>query len=486
MKKNNFLNTLLENWILLFIVLQPLLDVLAFWTQSDAGTVAGYIRLVLMAVIFVYAFIKKRTPAFLIASSLIALVFGLHILNGFRIGYINLSADLKAVARMAYLPVMAVSFAALADNELKQKQIVNGFFLSGGITGLVILLSFLTHTYTPTYIVENLGISGWVNDSNRCCHSDILAALAIFAAYGTFLTKKTWLKFLIPPVIMVVMITNATSTCYLTLLAVMAGYPVFLIFRSFFIKEKNDRQTRILMVEFVIIFALSVVIFPYTPRHKMEELKNASYSNNEQRFVQQMSDLGYDIYSMSLEEKMSDPVVHEKLTEYYNIFICNTVMSMRDRFGIDRVIIAMNGTIDASVLDDARVMKRLNASFVMEDSDLLTHFTGYEFGQVRNAYEDPENDYHAVYFYYGYIGIVAVILSVAFLLFRILRVLFLSFRDSLSLLNFTLLISFVILLGLAGFSGALFRRPNASIYLSLIIAMLWHQTRYPHQKNISV
>ena len=120
MKKNNLLNTLREYWILLFIVLQPLLDVLAYWTQNDAGTASGYIRLVLMVVLYVYAFCKKRSPAFLVASALIALTFGLHILNGLRLGSISLSADLKAVARVAYMPVMAVSFAALADDEKKQ------------------------------------------------------------------------------------------------------------------------------------------------------------------------------------------------------------------------------------------------------------------------------------------------------------------------------------------------------------------------------
>ena len=129
---------------------------------------------------------------------------------------------------------------------------------------------------------------------------------------------------------MVAMITNATSTCYLTLLAVLAGFPVFCLFRSILLKKKIDKLTRILMAEFALLFAFSIAIYPYTPRHKMEELKHAFYSDNEQQFVQEMSDLGYDIYAMSLEEKMSDPVVHEKLTVYYNRFICNTVMSMRE------------------------------------------------------------------------------------------------------------------------------------------------------------
>ena len=37
-----------KHWLLLIIVAQPLLDVLAFWTQSESGTAAGLIRLALM------------------------------------------------------------------------------------------------------------------------------------------------------------------------------------------------------------------------------------------------------------------------------------------------------------------------------------------------------------------------------------------------------------------------------------------------------
>ncbi|MBP5169093.1 MAG: O-antigen ligase family protein [Oscillospiraceae bacterium] len=479
MKTENHFKFLKTNWILIFILLQPLLDVLAFWTQSDAGTVAGVIRLLMLAAVYCYAFLKRRTPAFLIASAGIALIFGLHILNGFRVGYTGLASDLQYIARVASMPVLAAAFAALADDEQKQGQILRGFFGSAVLTGIVIILSALSNTYMPTYVVERLGISGWVTESNRCCHSDILSSLAVFAAYGAFLTRNVWLKLLIPLLIFAALITNATTACYLTLLAISAGFPVFLILRSVLVKQKNDTLTRYVMVEFAVLFALAIVIYPYTPRCRMEELENSSYNNNEQKFVQEMADLGYDIYNMTLEEKMSDPVVHEKLTEYYNKFICNTVMSMRDRFGIDRVIIALNGTINASVLDDGRVMKRLNASFVMEDSDLLTHFTGYEFGQVHNAYEDPENDWDAIYYYYGYIGISFYILTVLYLFFRIFRLVVTNFTDSLTLLNFTLLFCFVLQLGLAGFSGALLRRPNASVYLSLVIAQIWFRTKIP-------
>ena len=471
--------TIEKNWILIFILMQPLLDVLAFWTQSDSGTAAGYIRLLMMAAVYLWAFYKKRTPAFLFFSGILVLVFGLHILNGFRVGYTGMMADFQYIARVTSMPVLAISFAALADDEQKQQQIINGFFLSALVTGVVIVLSALTHTYMPTYVMENLGISGWVTESNRCCHSDILAGLAVFTAYGAFLTSVGWLKFLLPLLIFAAMITNATTSCYLTLLAVTAGFPIFMVLRSFLIKKKNDRFTNLLIIEFAVLFAASLIIYPYTPRCKMEELKNAAYNNVEQKFVEEMADLGYDIYNMTLDEKMSDPVVHEKLSTYYRGFISHTVESLKDRFGVDRVIRAMNGTISAEILDDARIMKRLNASFVLEDSDFLTHLFGYEFGNVRHAYEDLENDWDAVYYYYGYLGIASYILVTAYLFFRIIRILILRFRESLTPLNFTLLFCFVLQIGLAGFSGALLRRPNASVYLSLVIAQIWYRTKLP-------
>ena len=479
MKTASLRNTVKSNWILIFILLQPLLDVLAFFTQSDAGTLAGYIRLVMMVAVYLAAFFKKRSRTFLFFSGVLALVFGLHILNSFRVGYTGMMADFQYIARVASMPVLALSFGALADEEQKQRQIVNGFFGSALITGIVILLSALTHSYMPTYVMENLGISGWVTESNRCCHSDILCGLAVFTAYGAVSAKDNRLKFLLPVLIVIAMLTNATTACYLTLLAILAGYPVFLFLRAAICKEKLEKSTRLLTLEFAVLFVFSILIYPYTPRCKMENLEQTFYNDREAQFVQEMSELGYDIYSLSLEEKMSDPVVHEKLFVYYSGFIAHTVDSMRERFGVDRVIIAMNGTIDPEILDDARVMKRLNATFIMEDSDFLTRLFGFEFGNIHNAYEDPENDWDSIYYYYGYLGIASYILVTVYLFFRILRLVVKHFRESLTTFNFTILFCFVLQLGLAAFSGALLRRPNASVYLSLVIAQLWFQTKLP-------
>ena len=122
-------------------------------------------------------------------------------------------------------------------------------------------------------------------------------------------------------------------------------------------------------------------------------------------------------------------------------------------------------------------MKKLNAQFIFEDSDVLTRFTGFEIAALGNPEDDLENDWYAVYYYYGYIGIVSYAFAVLFLFARIMMLLVSDFKGSMSLLNFTLLMCFVLQLGLCHFSGAMLRRPNASIYMAAVFALIWFQTR---------
>lgn len=467
-----------KNWITIFIAMQPVLDVLAYWTQSESGTVSGYIRLVLMAVISVYVLFRYKSKGFITAIIATAAVFLAHVLNCIRVGYISPVEDISYIAKVVYLPVMAACLCCAAVHDDFSDGILKGLLISTAFEAAVIIISGVTGTYMPTYIVENLGTSGWVIDSNRCCHSDILSTLAVFAAYYAYSSKTAAVRFIIPAAVFAALITNGTTACYITLLAITAGFPIFVLLQSMIRKEKISREHRCFIVLLGALFLTAILIYPYTPRYKMEELERNSYSDNEQKFVEEMNALGYDIYNMTLEEKMSDPVVHEKLTDYYNKFIYSSLENLMI-FGTDRVIEALNGTINAETLGDTRLFKRLNASFIFEDSDRLTRFAGFDFSRFASPKDDLENDYHAIYYYYGYIGIAALILAVLYIIFRIVRLMLSDFKASLTVMNFTLLMCFLLQLGLAHFSGAMLRRPNASIYLAVVIALIYRQTVLP-------
>ena len=83
-----------NKYLFLIIIIQPVLDIVAFWTASGNATVAGYLRLLIMAVLAVYTVIRNyKNKKTWIAFGLIALVFCAHIINGFRIGYNNFTQD---------------------------------------------------------------------------------------------------------------------------------------------------------------------------------------------------------------------------------------------------------------------------------------------------------------------------------------------------------------------------------------------------------
>ena len=96
-----------------------------------------------------------------------------------------------------------------------------------------------------------------------------------------------------------------------------------------------------------------------------------------------------------------------------------------------------------------------------------------EFTQMKDS--DLENDYAAIYYYYGYLGMGLYILFLIYFVIIVGVVLIKKWKYVFNEFNFTLFMVYVLQLGLAQFSGAILRRPNASIYLALVVALIFYQ-----------
>ena len=467
-----------EYWLIVLICAQPVLDVLAFFTRSEKGTAAGYIRLAVMMLLCLYVLFHVRTyKRFLPAAAAAAMILILHVVSCFWHGYLGFLSDTRMIVSMLYLPAMAICFCCLIDTDHLRDQAVRGILICFGLETAVILLSVITGTYTNTY-PEGIGISGWVIQENRCCHSDILSSVCVFAGYLSVSTKKKWINVLGPAVCFLLLITNGTTVSYVTLLAICAGFPVFLLFRSFVIKEKLDSSQRIVSVTMAILFAVSVAVFPWTPRYKMDEIKRSFFDDREEKFAAEMDALGYNVYQMTLDDIFSDEVAHDHFVYYYKRFVFGSVDPLGRNFDFDRIIRAYNGTVNADILGDTRDMKNVYVRFIFEDSDFLSRMFGIEYDSIgEDKVYDLENDWFGILYYLGYFGFALTVLAVLYLFFRIAVLLKENFRNSLTDLNFTLFMGFFMQLGMAYFSGAVMRRPNASIYVALFIALIFYNTR---------
>ena len=336
----------------------------------------------------------------------------------------------------------------------------------------LIVLAWITGTGNVTY-GEGLGYSGWVIDDNRCANSILLVTLSSFAVGYALKTERRWLSVLIPLVVVTLFLTNGTKACYYGIFGIFGAYAAFLLGEKLLLKRPLKRGMLILLVGLMVF---SVVIFPWTPRYRVDQHLAKSHSAGEIEAT--LLEKGIDVTKMSFEERYADPVVKEVFAHYYWQYL-GSLPDLIDRFGMDKVLIQYRMTTDVGRLTDTRVMERSYAALIWkEETDTLTKFVGFETSRVDTEGDyDMENDWPAVFYYYGYLGFALYVGFILYFVLRILRTLLRDFTGSFTALNFALALTLALQLGLAQFSGALVRRPNVSIYLALILALIWYQTR---------
>lgn len=478
-KKNIFI-ILKDNWLFILIAAQPLLDVLAYWTRSDKATIAGYIRLVIMIVLPLALLIKlEKKKHFVISMAVIAGFCLLHALNCARVGYIDPVRDISYMAHVAQMPILAICFVYAIKDEHMKMQAVRGMETAGALVLAALVLAVLSGTENVTYGV-GLGVSGWVIDDNRCANSIILVTLSCFALYFAAKSEKKLANIIVPVTVCVVFITNGTKACYFGIFALFVGFAAFIIANHYINKT---RVNRVLVVTLLLLAIISAAVYPYTPRAKVEAMQRSSAAlKDEDELVRILKELGYDPATMTNEQKLADPVVREAFEKYYYKLMWVVIPEMFDRYDMERIMLKYDMTTSAATLIDERLMKLKYASMIWEDSDMLTKLVGYEVSQIQDPGHDPENDWPALFFYYGYLGFGLYVAFVLLFIWKIIKLLRRDFKGSINLLNFTLLIAFVLDVGLAQLSGALLRRPNVSIYFSLILALMYYRAVREPQK----
>jgi len=164
---------------------------------------------------------------------------------------------------------------------------------------------------------------------------------------------------------------------------------------------------------------------------------------------------------------------------------------MIQKFGFKRVFERYGGTLDVTTLTAVRPMKVNFAELAFEDANLMTRLFGYEYktliydytrtnshGQVVTTQHiyDLENDFPSIFYYGGYVGFVVYMIFLLYFIGLIVVAVITRFKKCITVENGLLAITYVLMLGCSQFSGNVLRRPNASIYMSVILAYLYYVT----------
>ena len=454
-----------SNWLIIIITILPLLDIFNyFFITSKANMVLTVARFLIMPAVFLISFLKSESKKkYYIYLSVVFIYTLCHCISCYISGYINIIEDLENMLRILYLPTLLFSFSDTLKTARDEQNVRAGLSFAFAIIILSIIISFLTGDVVYTYD-QNIGINGWFYNKNT--QSLIVVMLSYICAMYSLKGKLYY------PLIIIIgsyLFLNGTKTSYAALIILLLMLSFYCIFEL-----KNIKKTAFT----VGILVISLVLFDYTPM--MRKLNIYNYAQNEKNISQkELIDIIDIEKKEDIEEKEAEKVKKNKIQAYILLYKEYDLGSLINKFGIKNVLKKYNYSTDAFDLSNVRKKKKITASLIYDEEAIYSHFFGFEFTKIKNLESDEsldlETDLSAIFYYTGYIGFA---LYIAFLCYYLISI-FKSFINNPILIikgEYTVwIITVMLMLSTTELTGALLRRPNASIYFVILIAIAYNK-----------
>lgn len=469
------INTIKDNLLLIILVMQPFLDVLAYIQRNHSVSVAGYIRLALTVCMPVYTMLlTKRKKPFLGAVGIIAVFSFLHLLNSLRDGASGIFGDTKYLLLVIHMPVLFFCFLFLYEKEALKKQIIPALIANIIISVLIFYISYFLKSGNSTYPLFNLGWTGWYVIPNA--QSLVLVSLLPFAVFFSIKYCKYFFPLVCLPLIYMYTI-NGTKAAFWSLLATFVAVAGFVLAELVFVKRNLFRVYTVLTALCLIV--VSLLCYNYSPRQIID-------STAESNRLQEQSDID-ELLKAEIEENIDDNDIDNLKNKNY-IYVPYINSNLIDRFGADRVLEAYGENLNSYGLSNMRLKKLIFARLNWEDSDFATRLVGYKFTKMQYNGDnfDLENDPQAILYYYGYIGAALFIVFLGYYVVRALKQLITHFKDTFNLFNFIIFLTLALQLFAAAYSGYCFRRPNVSIYVMIVLLLIYCQTEPLFKKKAKI
>ena len=251
--------------LLIFILLQPILDVITgigihtWHTNITIGIVVRmlFLAFVLYSVIFVY----KRKKSLIFYAILV--IYGILYMAGMLIykDGVGLFSEIQGLCRVFYFPVLLISLYSIKD-EIKISKMAL----------MVVLITYLVCILVPnclnlgfkTYEITKAGTLGFFNSANEI--SGIISILTPIMILILVNKKKILLTLIIVLIYLYVILTIGTKTPLLSL-----GITIFFTYLWFIhqeIKLKRVKRVAISIILLLIFIAGMIVILPKTNFYK--------------------------------------------------------------------------------------------------------------------------------------------------------------------------------------------------------------------------
>ncbi len=452
----------------ILIMLQPLLDIFSYFAiQLGMTTVTSLLRLAIFGIIMLYAFLlSDKKKVYCIFAAVIGVYFVLRAIVNARDGY-ALVSDVNGFLRTVQLPAMTLAFITLFRKaKAFPENLGRMFIINYIIIGASIILSFLIGKPVYTYYPD-VGIKGWFYTGNsQSCILSIMALPALCYCYK----KNDDLLFILTLVVAgVQMFLFGTQVALWSLFLVIGIFLVLLVW---------NREKKWAMLIALTVALLAVIIArPFSPSAQITSAEEGSLTYWE-NFLNEHPSGTTDPTEDPTDPTDSDTDQEKPIPPSASHLIGTLVEPLVRRFGYKEVLEVYGGDISAAELMDNRLMKVNFGKLAMAEKDFWHLLFGMEDRDIYigNDSYDPENDFPALFFFYGIVGIVLYVAFLAYFAWLLLKDILKSLKK-LPAEQVLIALNLVLAMGIAELSANVLRRPNVSIYISLLLAYAYYVCR---------
>lgn len=499
----------------LLFVIQPVLDVFSFWLNENGITnlVSLALRLLILGICVVTAFlISDRKWVYWTMLGILALLFAGHLAAAYQYGSYNPINDFTNYIRVILMPVTTICIITyLQQNEKAFDGMQLGLTLALYVMFAVEILATAMGTTHHTY-ADGMGIIGWFSNTNsQSSNLSCLLALAL----GWQLSNRTRSKLAFGAMLLTAALGFAALYFFCTRLAYLGLAAVFFgFFLSLLLVSLKNWKISLLFLAFGI---LAVVLLPGSPMMRRIN-SDSAWQDQRQGWISQ--DLGGEEQMNELKEiaereqgakpteattaATDDPTAqtqepttpptappvsdaeHKRLVKALTPIYERHLPDFIEIFGLEETMEMFHYSMDVRDFSAIRAKKLMFAHALMVNSPFTATLFGVDLNRftVNKTIYDVENDFHGIYYLQGAVGFAFLLAFLAYFIFLIIWALCKNARRYFTIeaagYGIALLMCLVHCYNTAG----VLRRPNASVYLSAILAGIYYLVRLRKYEDV--
>ncbi|EOO15003.1 MULTISPECIES: O-antigen ligase family protein [Bacillus] len=466
-----------EHFLLFFIILQPVLDLLTSLSivllKSNA-TVGILVRFLIMAVGGIYILIQakeKENRKFLIYLILLAVVLGIGFINNKLVkNPIVLGEEVKFVAKALYIYIMLGSYI-LALKSLKKKvnisdKVRNSIVYSTLIINAIMVISISTSTDFGSYQWMKVGSRGWFYAGNEL--GSILAIIfPIVVLYSIQKTKSVkHVLYWIPSLLMIYSLIQVGTKVGMGSIGATLAAAIGIIVLQLLFDRRNPNKKSLVLNGLIAIVLLAGVVgtFKMTPLAQNMGIHNNYLS--EQNVAQQgqkEKEIKEKIKKEEKQHKVEKPEEKAKVEAE----VKKELEKEQKKENQENLIFS-----GRQVYEERH--KQFFKEAPMSQKLLGMGYAGnYKYNEQKQP--DPkliEMDFHDWFYDFGIIGFALMMIPFIYYGVRILLAFVTRFKEIFNVKYGMITASLLLALGIAYIAGHILTAPGVGIYFVVVLAYL--------------